>query len=343
MLSLMALFGVVSLVSAIPKYMTQRKIKNENKKLEAILSKQGNTENTKTDGVENIYLNNSEFSKYFGKGNSAQGYVKQSSGKTIAKNFINLNSQICPILDYMQGMATYVNSGATLTEDDLKCFTIEKIKEGAKAYSAISNDSLTPGLIDSETEGKILSNYISLGIVEKRLLNPNSATSDANPSIYLLNPDSKELIKDGKLMLNKRYAVESGAIKFLGSLDRNYSSFENGKITIMPFDEKHKMKITNDENYNSSVLEKVLLNTNSLMLENGTLLQRSTENNAPKHGWEVLDSFVNQDIMLAPEQYINYNNQHKNYENLKKKEEEDKKKKTNQQALAQRNRVPVSA
>ena len=68
MLSLMALFGVASLVSAIPKYVAQHKIKKESKQLEAILSKQGTADNVKAGELENVYLNNSEFNKYFGKG-----------------------------------------------------------------------------------------------------------------------------------------------------------------------------------------------------------------------------------------------------------------------------------
>ncbi|MFA5333465.1 MAG: hypothetical protein WC376_03140 [Candidatus Nanoarchaeia archaeon] len=363
MFALTALIIGVSALSSltkIPDYIAQKKEKKKEKQLETILSHQGSVENVAAN-VENVYLTNSEFVKYFGNGSKAQGYVKQGSGKTNAKTFINLDSETCPILEYMVDMADEINSslapGANPTEADLRYFTIENIKLGASTYSSISNDSMTPGLINSEVDDaadKLLGQYIANGLVEKRLLIPGAAPNAAtNPHIYIINPDF------GDLRTNKRYAVESGAVKFLGSLDKNYSNFAGGKITVMPTSKDCTMRITNDEKFNKEVLEKVLLNSETSMLNNGTILEKHTEEEKKKYArgeytgeekkkyeekiWKpVIESFVNHELLLAPEQYINYKHfEEKYYAELK--DEEDKKKKANKSALAQRTQAPVSA
>ena len=100
-LAALAAFSLVipSVLNA-PKLIAQRKEKKQEKKLENILSMQGTADNAKKD-VNNAYLTNSEFTKYFGPGNTSQGYAKQGSGKTNAKTYVNLESENCPILDYM--------------------------------------------------------------------------------------------------------------------------------------------------------------------------------------------------------------------------------------------------
>jgi hypothetical protein len=328
----LALFGM-STISNVPKLIKLNKEKKQEKMLENILSKQGSAENVKKDNLENVYLNNLEFEKYFGQGSTAQGYVKQGSGKTNVKTFINLNSQTCPLLDYMIDMTEEITSSlapnTNPTQEDLKYFTLDNIKLGAKTYSAISNDSLTPELVDTEASlaaGKLLGQYVASGLVEKRLLDPNlPLDANTNPEIFIINPDMNDL------RTIKRYAVESGVVTFLGCLDKNYSSFENGKMTIMPTNESYVMKITNDEKLNKEVLEKVLLNCESAMLTDGLVIKKDA------NGWKpVIDSFVNQSIILAPEQYVNYVNIRQKYES----EEEEKK---SQLALAQRNGTPVVA
>ncbi|MFA5303972.1 MAG: hypothetical protein WC393_05580 [Candidatus Nanoarchaeia archaeon] len=349
MLALTALIlgaSAFSYLAKISTYVAQKKEKKKEKRLETILSHQGSVENVSVANLKNVYLTNSEFIKYFEKGSKAQGYAKQGSGKTNAKTFINLDSETCPILDYMMDVADEIKSslaaGANPTEADLRYFTIENIKRGASLYSSVNNDSLTPGLINSEVDDaadKLLGQYIANGLVEKRLLTPGSAHHAAtNPYIYILNSDSNELVKDGKIRLNKRYGVESGAVKFLGSLDKNYSEFADGKITVMPTSKDCIMRITNDEEFNKEVLEKVLLKSETAMLKDGSVIAKDAAN-----GWKpVIDSFVNHELLLAPEQYINYKHfEEKYYAELK--DEEDKKKKANKLALAQRNQALVSA
>lgn len=327
--------SVISGLAKLPNYITHIKERKKEKGLRALLETQGPTVNKKIDNLTNVYLSDSEFTKYFGEGNTAQGYVKQGNGKINAKTFINLESETCPILDYLRDVTDDIEAtiaaGATPSIDDYREFTIPRIMSGASMYSSINNDSLTPGLINtevSESIDKLLGQYIANGIIEKRLLNPALPASATNFDVYLLNPE----FNDDRT--NKRYAVESGVVKFLGCLDKNYSSFENGQIITMPLFTDNTMKITNDEKFNKDVLEKVLLNSESARLTNGSVITKAAG------GWkEVIDSFVNRDILLAPEQYVNYTNLLEKY----RAEEEDKKKKANQLALAQGNRAPVSA
>jgi len=327
MLAILAATVLGSLVGSLivngPKYKDMYVQKKKDKELENILSREGTADNVHVDNLENVYLSDAEFSKYFGEGHSAKGYIKKDSGVTSVKTFINLDSgeETCPIIDYLNRETDRINGllapNAVPSAAQLDGFTLEKIKDRAKAYAASTNDSLTPGLIDtnvSEAAGTLLAHYINIGLIKKRLANPAAIAGAANPYVYILNPAFKNWSG------NKRYAVEAGAVKWLGNLDKNYSSYAAGKIVVMPAD-KWAMQVTKDgekDGFNEKVLEKVLLNSENALLDDGTLIAKGTSWN------ETLSSYVGRNIVLGPGQYVNYMMLSEKFA-----EEEDKKKKKN--------------
>ncbi|MDD5054397.1 MAG: hypothetical protein PHG04_03410 [Candidatus Nanoarchaeia archaeon] len=277
-----------------PKLEKAFKEKKKNNALEKILSSEGGVcENNHVNGLSNVYLSKNEFEKYFGNKKSADAYIK-TNGKTRHAKFVNFESENCPVLEYLHEMSDIFVSQANNSQLNplwANCFLLDNIMLGAKGISGADNNSFTPELIHGKI-GELMDYYIKSGIVEKIKIDSGQSAKE----IYLLSPLSADF------RINKRYAVESGGLTWLGRLDNNYSSADESEFSVLGLNQDRSIEISSDKEFNEKVLAPVLTNAENAILQSGGLLAKAGDEK-----WEnVLKNFAGEKIMLTSEQYVNF-------------------------------------